>query len=219
MDNQKVVNSPEVVLKEITQDDLHNVASVHINSFPESALTKLGAQVVQRYYLWQLIGSHKKVRAVGAFIDRECTGFSFSGVFDGSISGFLDHNKAFLVKEIMFHPRLIFNSSFRKRLYSGVQLFKRFTKKKISSNDTFEKVKPQSYGILSIAVSTNYQKLGIGKMLMLDAENEAIKCGYQRIRLTVNPDNEKAIRFYEKLNWQKSMQNNLWKGLMVKNLD
>lgn len=219
MKTKKAVNTSEVVLKEIKKDDLIKIAQVHINSFPESALTKLGVSIIERYYLWQLTGPHEKVRPVGAFVGQNCAGFSFSGAFNGSTSGFINRNKMFLVKEVLTRPRLVFNSLFRRRLYSGVKLLWRFTKKKQSANAAVKTEKLKSYGILSIAVSTDYQKFGIGNMLMLDAENEAVKCGYKRMHLTVSPDNEKAIRFYEKLSWQKSAPDESWKGSMIKILD
>lgn len=220
MSNQKTASTAKVVLKEVTQNDLRKIAQVHIDSFPESALTKLGVRIVQRYYLWQLIGQHKKVHAIGAFVDEECAGFSFSGVFKGSVSGFLDHNKFFLVKEVLSHPWLLFSPLFRERLYSGVQLLKLFiAKKKQSPDSSADRIEPRGYGILAIAVSPKYQKFGIGKMLMLDAEKEALKCGYKHMQLTVNLNNEKAITFYEKLNWQKSLQDNSWKGSMKKKIN
>lgn len=219
MDEQKVIDLSKTIISEITKNDLPKVAKVHINAFPESALTKLGENSVQRYYLWQLIGPHKKVRATGVFMDKNCAGFSFSGEFDGSISGFIDHNKTFLMKEVLFHPWLFFNPLFRKRLYSGVKSLKRFYKKKNTVKNSSDKIKPKSFGILSIAVSNDYQKLGIGKILMLDAEEEAVKCGYQRMHLTVSPDNKKAIKFYENLNWQKLSQDNKWNGSMIKMLE
>lgn len=210
-------NTPEVVLKEITPEDLGKVAAVHIDSFSESALTKLGAAIIERYYLWQLTGPHKNVRAVGAFVGGDCAGFSFSGVFDGSTAGFLDQNKSFLVKQVLLHPWLLFNSLFLKRLFSGVQILRRFANRKRITTER-KPAKSLPYGILSIAVSTRYQNLGIGKVLMIDAEEEAAKCGFQQIELTVSPDNHKSIIFYEKLNWQKVPPDDSWKGYMIKGL-
>lgn len=209
---------PNILIREIKKDDLGKVANVHINAFPESALTKLGLEVVKRYYLWQLTGPHKKVRATGAFIDNDCVGFSFSGEFNGSVSGFLNQNKTFLFKEVIIHPWLVFNSLFLKRLLLGLKLLKKFNKKKKRKVEK-KKERPNTCGILSIAVSKNHQKLGIGKRLMNDAEKEAIKYGYERIGLTVNPDNKNAVSFYEKLNWKKTQSDDLWNGSMTKALN
>lgn len=207
---------PEIVLRKLEKEDLPKVAAVHINSFPESALTKLGAAIVERYYLWQLTGPHEKVHAIGAFIGEECAGFSVSGKFSGSTSGFIRQNRKFLIKEVLLRPRLFFNSLFLQRLIEGVKLLGRFTGKKAVSTDNTKQFQTLDYGILSIAVSKKYQCLGIGQMLMLDAEKEAVKYGYRQICLTVHPDNKKAVRFYEKLNWQKLQPNGLWSGAMVK---
>ncbi len=208
----------KVVLKEIAIDDLEKIAEVHIDSFSDSALTKLGSAIVERYYLWQLTGPHRNVHAVGAFVGDNCAGFSFSGVFDGSTSGFLRQNRSFLVKEVLLHPWLLFNSLFLNRLVSGVKILRRFNKKKPSEEKENKPKKQLPYGILSIAVSNKYQNLGIGKLLMNDAEADAKKCGFEQIELTVSPENHKAVRFYEKLSWQKVAEDNVWKGYMIKNL-
>lgn len=209
----------EIILRKLTTADLPQIARVHINSFPDSALTKLGAGIVERYYRWQLTGPHEKVRAVGAFIADECVGFSFSGVFDGSTSGFIRQNRVFLVKEVLRRPQLFFNQTFLGRLREGVRLLTRFAKKKPASTakPAGERT-PPNYGILSIAVSQNHQKSGIGQLLMRDAETEAYKYGFQEICLTVHPENKKAVRFYEKQNWQKFTQSGLWRGAMTKSL-
>ena len=38
---------------------------------------------------------------------------------------------------------------------------------------------------------------------MNDAEQEAVKCGFEQIELTVSPDNHNAVKFYENLDWKK----------------
>jgi ribosomal protein S18 acetylase RimI-like enzyme len=208
----------EVVLRKIQPEDLLHVVAVHINSFPESALTRLGAQIVRRYYLWQLTGPHKKVWATGAYVGDDCAGFSFSGIYNGSTSGFIQQNKRFLVKEVLLRPWLLFNPLFMKRLGEGVKLIRCYSKKRSPKITVAGQLQMTDYGILSIAVADKYQKSGIGQMLMLDAEKEARKYGYRQICLTVHPDNTKAVRFYEKQNWQKFYQSDSWNGAMIKSL-
>ena len=208
---------PEVILKNLELEDLPLIARVHIDSFPDSALTKLGPAIVELYYLWQLTGPHEKVQATGAFVAGDCAGFSFSGIFNGSTSGFIHQNKAFLIKAVLRHPQLLLNPLFLKRLSEGVRLLARFGKKKPASIGS-EPRPALNYGILSIAVSPQFQKLGIGQLLMLDAENEALKYGCREICLTVHPGNKKAVRFYERQDWQKFGPNDLWSGAMTKTL-
>lgn len=208
-------NTPPVELRQIGTGDLPAVAKVHVDSFPQSALTKLGHDIVERYYLWQLTGPHKKVRAVGAFVDDDCVGFSFSGVFKGSLSGFVNNNRPALFKKVIFRPWLLLDEMFIERLMSGVKVLSILNRTPAKQLPTFED-RPASYGILSIAVKGSCQGLGIGKLLMLDAEREAVECGFTCMHLTVNPDNKKSVAFYERLGWERRVVGDRWKGSMVK---
>lgn len=209
----------KVTTKQLEAEDLQDVARVHIDSFPDSALSKLGIAVVERYYLWQLIGPHKKVRAMGAYFADECVGFSFSGIFNGSTSGFVRGNRSLLVRSVLRRPALLLNPLFFKRLSEGSRLLLRFGAKKRSPSTGKGVPNTLTYGILSIAVSPRFQKLGIGQLLMLDAEEEAQREGIQEICLTVHPTNDKAVRFYERLNWRKLVTTGAWNGAMTKILN
>lgn len=211
--------NPEVVLRPIEANDLPLIARVHMDSFPESALTKLGAATVELYYHWQLTGPHPKVRATLAVFKNECAGFSFSGLFHGSTSGFVKRYKRHLILAAFSRPQLVFNALFLKRVSDGVRLIARVARKQtaLSSTDTVQRV--PDYGILSLAVATRFQKLGIGHLLMLDAEEEALRYGRSEICLTVHPENKKAVQFYENQNWQRRMTADLWTGTMVKTLN
>ena len=210
--------SKEVTLRAITLQDLPAVAGVHLDSFPKSALSRLGSSIVERYYHWQLEGPHRKVWAVGAFLDGECVGYSFSGDFNGSTSGFLRRNRGYLAGMIMLRPWLLFDPFFFDRFRSGLKLLAFRRNKKAGESASGVEPKPRSYGILSIAVARKYQKFGIGKIMMLDAEREATGCEFTQMHLTVSPENEKAIRFYEGLGWVRKDDNGDWHGLMVKQL-
>lgn len=209
---------PDIQLKKITTANLPQVARVHINSFPDSALTKLGAAIVENYYLWQLTGPHELVWATGAFVIGECAGYSISGVFNGSTSGFIKENRKILIREVLLHPWLMTNRSFFQRLREGVRLLNRARRKTMQPKKPIAVNPVSSFGILSIAVAQKYQKLGIGELLMLDAETEAIKCGFEQMDLSVHPNNRKAVRFYEKLGWTKIPSGDAWKGVMIKNI-
>jgi ribosomal protein S18 acetylase RimI-like enzyme len=211
--------NPQIVLKKLEVADLVQVARVHISSFPDSALTKLGVEIVRRYYLWQLNPAHEKVWAVGAFAENECVGFSFGGVFNHSVSGFVYRNKTHLAKEVLLHPKFLSNPFFLKRIHLGIKMIRHFAKKQKALPENKPKTtKNTSFGILAIGVAPDFQKHGIGKLLILDAEKEAISCGFEQMDLSVHPTNTKAIRFYEKLDWQKVPPNDSWTGVMIKKL-
>lgn len=209
---------PEVILLAVRMEDLALIARVHVDSFPESALTKLGPSIVERYYHWQLTGPHEKVRATAAFVGDECAGFSFSGIFNGSTSGFVKRYRVALARAVLRRPQLVFNDLFLARLREGVRLLTRFSSKRKTAETAAQPQSIPNYGILSIAVAPRFQKLGVGQLLMLDAESEALKYGCREICLTVHPKNKKAVRFYERQNWRKLIRADFWNGAMTKTL-
>lgn len=192
--------------------------AIHRSAFPESAWTKLGRRVVEEYYLWHLLGSHPLVWAIGAFVDHKCVGFCISGVFSASTSGFLSKNRNLLIAHLALKPWLIFDPVFFEKLRSGKNLLKRFKAKNRVPIDNVPARVVDSFGILAIAVAPSSQGLGIGQILMNDAENAAINHDFGKMDLTVNPSNLGAIRFYENLGWVRRFENHTWKGTMVKEI-
>ena len=179
-------------------------------AFPKSALTLLGAEAVRRYYTWQLLGPHD-VTPSGAFIGSNLVGFSFSGVFRGATSGFLKRNRAYLIMRVLSHPWLITNPLIRERLRLGARILGRTKRDGKPAGE-----QRRSFGILSIAVDPSVQGSGVGQMLMRNAETAARTLGFNQMHLTVNPDNDQAVRFYEKLNWNKFQTVDGWTGSMRK---
>lgn len=57
------------------------------------------------------------------------------------------------------------------------------------------------FNVLGLAVLSNYQKQGIGKRLMLELEDEAIKRKIGMIRLNSGIERIEAHHFYEKLGY------------------
>lgn len=206
-----------VAIRDISKSDMGPVADVHAGAFAESALTHLGREAVKRYYIWQLEGPHPEVRAVGAFDSSQCLGFCFSGVFNGSTSGFVRRNRMYLALSVLIRPWLLFSPIFLHRAKSAVRFIRRRTPKAVTPKKENDRT-TDSYGILSIAVAPASQGLGIGKALMQDAELAAIRSGFKKMHLTVNPGNKSSIAFYELLGWEKWSDGPAWEGFMVKAL-
>jgi ribosomal protein S18 acetylase RimI-like enzyme len=207
------------MIRNLLLSDLANIAKVHCRAFPDSALTKLGLEPVRRYYEWQLTGPHDAVN-IGIFDNTTLIGFCFSGVFRGAMGGFLEKNRSFLIRQVATHPWLLLNPLFRERVAFA---FKRvFQRKKTSTQQprietTSQKPAP-SFGILSIAVSPEHQGSGAARLMMEYVEQVAIERGFTSMGLTVHPSNTRAVRFYEKIGWQKDQVSGLWSGRMSKNL-
>ena len=208
--------STNVVIRKIEAKDLREVAMVHMLAFPESALTMLGTEAVRRYYEWQLVGPHE-VAALSARVNSELVGFCFGGIFRGAMSGFVRKNRKFLIGYVLAHPWLVRNPIFRDRLATGTRVLKSHARPKAPAP------RPPSqnlnhFGILAIAVHPQRQGLGIGKLLMAEAEDVARRQGFQEMDLTVNPGNHQAVEFYERLNWIRFSKDSVWKGQMKKSL-
>lgn len=207
--------------------DLPQVAAIHALAFPNGALTKLGPETLRRFYEWQLLGPHE-VYAAGLFLQEQCTGYCFAGVFKGTATGFLHHNLLFLARQILTHPALIFNPLVRERLYLALGIIKRTARKRLFSHHECadekclaltEQPGKKSFGILAMAVKPAQQQRGAGKMLMQNAEKIARQSGFHEANLTVHPTNTQAIRFYEGLGWTKVAPDGIWKGRMEKHLE
>ena len=208
--------SREITIRLLGLDDCPSVAKIHLYAFPEGALSRLGHDAVKRYYEWQLIGPHDCL-AAGAFQDNILEGFIFSGIFRGSLSGYVSKNRWFLVSRVLTRPWLMLNPIILERIKLGLYvLVPPKTDADINLN-TANKVK--SFGVLAIAVDPRVQKSGIGKMLMDAAEKSARDHNIFQMHLTVHPSNMQAIQFYEKLGWKKTPVGEVWAGVMNKQLD
>ncbi|HHY89468.1 MAG TPA: GNAT family N-acetyltransferase [Chloroflexi bacterium] len=207
--------STEVVIRRLEISDLKAVAEVHSRAFPDSALTRLGLEAVRRYYEWQLTGPHQ-VTPLGAFTGERLVGFCFGGRFQGALNGFLRKNRSYLLGQVLRKPWLLANPLFRDRAIAGLKnLFRRKRVREVAVPVT-GKVYP--FGILSIAVDPQGQGKGVGRALMAVSEEAARQQGFREMILTVHPDNEPAVRFYQSLNWHPVQENGFWKGEMRKEL-
>jgi len=205
--------SEKVVVRDLSLRDLDEVVRIHTSAFPRSALTRLGAEAVRRYYRWLIEGPHQAVRA-GAFVGVDIVGFCFSGVFKGAMSGFLRANQAYLCLRVLTRPWIATNSIFRNRALRAIRILTRKNKRERRID-----VPRPTFGILAIAVDPNRQGLGVGKVLMQQSEEVARKNAFREMSLTVSPSNHRAITFYEGLHWVRVAANGSWQGAMKKALD
>ena len=145
------------------------------------------------------------------------TGFCVGGSFRGALSGFLSQNRAFLAWRLVTHPWLISNEIVRRRLPLAVKALNadRTPGHTIPPNATRER----SFGVLSIAVRPEWHGHHIGTLLMMTAEAAARARGFRAMHLTVAPDNQRAVQFYEHLQWDRVPIDGQWQGAMRKTLD
>lgn len=209
----------KIILRQLKKEDLQKIAFVHLKAFPDSALTKLGSDVVIRYYQGLLSGPYL-CYAIGSFNESQLIGFSFAGEFQGSTSNFLKNNKKLLVKKVLLKPWLVFNSLILDRMLLSIKLLKKISKKvTVPKNQVSHPTSPQkSLGILSIAVVPEMQNHGIGRTLLISSEDYAKTLGYNTIYLTVHTDNIPSVIFYENNGYKRVLSEGNWRGLMHKEL-
>lgn len=195
--------------------DLPEIAEIHMLAFPNAAMTALGKEAVRRYYQWQLDGPHDLYATV-ALLDGQTAGFSFAGHFRGHLIGYLRRNRAYLAFHTLRRPWLLANPLFRDRLGYGLTTLRRKLGKPVPRRSAAE---PRRFGILSVAVNPPFQGRGVGQALMEDAEREARRLGVSRMSLTVHPENEQAVRFYQRQGWYRTPNGKgRWIGHMLKDL-
>jgi ribosomal protein S18 acetylase RimI-like enzyme len=77
-----------------------------------------------------------------------------------------------------------------------------------------------SFGVLAIAVDPAVQGHGVGRELMASASAAATAAGFESMHLSVHPDNEQAVSFYESLGWRRAPEDDGgWVGRMRIPLD
>jgi ribosomal protein S18 acetylase RimI-like enzyme len=205
----RLIESSSIILRPLHIDNCPSVAEIHLRAFPDSALTRMGVEAVCRYYAWQLIGPQDCL-AMGAFQGNILVGFIFAGVFRGALSGFISKNLWFLVGRVVTHPWMAFNPIFLDRIRMGLRVLK--PRRPMPIVTVLTKSKNGPFGVLAIAVDPDLQKSGIGQLLMQCAEKATIERRYLEMVLTVHPANTHAVRFYEKLGWQKVSRVSEWDG-------
>lgn len=208
-------------VRQLAPDDLSAVTSIHVAAFPKQALTKLGKDVVQRYYQWQLHGPHECVAAVCS-VEGTLAGFVFAGVFRGEMSGFLRANMTFLTLRLALRPWLLLDELIRERVKLAWRLLRKHHSIR-AQHGTAGRMAPASrapaeFDVLSVAVLPTHEGRGIGAALMHFVEDVAVRKGFQHIHLYVNPGNRKAVQFYEKLGWRRAYDGYETHGRMEKAL-
>jgi len=212
--------SSNVLIRSLELKDISGVTSVHLSSFPDTMLVKLGAGTVRRYYEWllgPLLGEAHKAAGLSAFIRAELVGFCIAGNFRGHTSDFLRENRAFLIRSMLTHPWTVvdlLSPKFRHQRVSGVRSLKTHTK----PPSTATPAKEDSFHVQFLVVHPDQRRRGIGRLLMNEIEAVARQRGFSRMHLNTSPDNHQAISLYESLNWEKIPELRGGKRKMVKQL-
>ena len=211
----------------ITAADLGQVVLVHRKAFPESAISQLGAAVVERYYRWQLSGPHPDPYALGAWRGGELVGFVFGGLRYNAVAGFARGSLGTIAVGALTHPRALRRLALPKVVsLARLMVYRRPPRPTRAAAPLVavpghpgadpigvETVGP-SFGILSLAVLPEAQGSGVAGELMAHAVAAAVDGAFSQMHLTVQVDNPRAIAFYEKWGWERTPASGEWAGAM-----
>ncbi len=219
----------EFTIREIRYEDLDDVTRIHIASFSDRALSQLGKGAVKRYYKFLFTEFLQSYPICAEANGNTLVGFCFAGVYSGSFSGFLRKYKWYLAGHILSHPWLIFSPIVREQTSLSLKTLKRIFMRKFYKRPkqavVINKSLPDSppryvpWGILSIAVDPAYQRKGVAEAMMRFVENMLEEMGITSLTLSVHTDNSPAVRFYEKMGWEKVPPGEEWNGKMMKRLN
>ena len=202
-----------VEIRAITRSDLPAVARIHREAFPRSRLTRLGQDVVVRYYGWLLEGPHLCVAEL-VEVDGTMAGYSFGGVFRGASSGFVRRHWGLLARSLVRQPGLLLSWTLSARSARLMRLALR-----LGRADRPAGGPEVPWGLQSIAVASAFRGRGLGAQLLEAAEAHARADGHRLMQLTVEPENVAAIRAYERAGWVKRRAPGQWTGAMEKRLE
>jgi len=206
-----------IQIKAIDKTSVDQIVEIHLRAFPDSTLSLFGQDVLEKWYKWYF-SAPNECYGFGAFEGDCLKGFCLAGIFRDAEVFFFRENFFYMLYQALIHPRLIINKQTINRLKKIFQAFK--GRLVIGTKKAGRVTRPRSekFGILSIAVDPNSQGSGIGSLLMNEVELLAKQQDISSIRLTVDPANKTAVRFYEKQGWQKVYYDSdkPWQGYMMK---
>lgn len=187
--------------------DLGLIADCHMAAFPKSFFSRLGKDVSLSTLSWYLDSKEKFL----IWIEHEgtCVGYLGAMLSDGtqphgSTSGMIQHSFYTIVKSLIKRPWLFFHPDLlsRYRLILKNIWNKAFGSKPMSSFANRNASKQRRMGLVVIGVNPNYQKMGLGSILLKEFEAISVSFNVSVMSLTVSANNTHAIKSYERNGWR-----------------
>lgn len=176
--------------------DLIDVANVHKKCFDDSFSTQLGTHLLSKFYY--------------TYLEQNPNLFYVAKDSNGAVIGFCmgymscDENltKKFIKKNLFWflgrclYLALILNKQIWRKFF---HIFKKSDKKNIILNEELAKMDEKiTADLLSICVLPEYRGKGVSSALIKKYESELLSKNVKYCVLSVEPNNIKAIRFYDK---------------------
>lgn len=177
-----------VYTRKSTLQDVDQIVQIHHDAFEKFFLTSLGTDFLKFYYS-SFIKNHETVCLVG--IDNDIiVGFSAATVM----------SKGFNTRLIKSNLHNFVIWSF-KMLFSNPKALIRLVRNLTKKSDTMED-KENYAELFSIAIKSNQQNKGIGKILLSETEKELKTKGVKNLSLTTDSlDNDATLGFYKSMKY------------------
>lgn len=197
----------EIRVANATEEQVGDMARVHLAAFPGEYLTSLGPKVLIPFYRFYIKrGSGIALAAVDN--SGRILGFVVGGD-PGLRAQFLRKYAYTVAKAItanLFRHRNVWTQSLF-HLQRGLRSLPRRIRAGFSGarDESCEFLSPSPTGtwstLLSICTHPDARGRGVGSALMVGFEQESRGRGYLAMRLSVHNDNEAAIQLYRKNGW------------------
>lgn len=178
-----------MLIKSLKQNNVYDIAKVHMISFSGFFLSTLGMNFLKIYYSSCL--KNKDTIAIGLWDEYGALkGFAIG---TSNASGY--HKKILLNNFYNFFVSLIGIIILRPRVLARLIFNLNKSPKKSDEKDYAE--------LLSIAIFPNIKGFGYGKLLLEEFESNAKKKGVKRLALTTDfYDNDTVMNFYKNNNYE-----------------
>lgn len=177
------------------------MAQCHIKSFPGRFMTEMGHRWLCALYRF-FIRNNGSICQVALDADGKVVGLA--------VGGNQNIREEFLSSALFRYPHLIFWKFLSKRLVRRVLLQELAAKlrRKRNANHSGDIVAPsdevRSGNLLSICVLPDYEGTGVAGKLIESFQLACKAEGYQRLTLSVDKENSRAVAFYKKHGWRQS---------------
>ena len=204
------MQNTDVQIEFATRNDLPVIARIHAQAFPASFSTQLGQKYREKMLEWYF-STTKTFILVAKESDGKILGYVTGMVRDGTLktgssSGMAQHSFNQGMASLAMRPWLLFHKEIRGKFSFILRNLKaRFSSKKPATSPVSKAPVEAKIGLVIIAVSHEAAGKGVGSALIAGFESVAVeKYHIHSVYLTVESDNARAIKTYEKSGWMQS---------------
>ncbi len=190
-----------IIVRQTLINDILPLSLIHLKAFKNHMNARLGRKYAGAFIKWFIENSN--AICLTATADEKTMGYVC-----GAALGYNQKMNKDLLRTVagcfLFRPYLFFNKELMNAVKIKIQIL---LGNKSLLKDAVKDPSGRGISLVSICSDTNSTIKGIGTVLINEFEKQAKLLGFDFMRLSVKPENVKAINFYEHNGWQL-LQNN-----------